>query len=84
MVVESGAALLGLNLFVALHTCIESNVSTDPGLTAPAAPPLIAPEAQVKEVGCANGFVHKPHAIPVQQKLRRLPFTVREAVTEEF
>lgn len=94
MVVESGAALIGLNLFVALHTCIEgnkvlpstkSNVSTDPGLTAP---PLIGPVAQVQEVGCANGFVHKiqlkSHTIPVQQKPKRLPFMVKDVVTEEL
>ena len=97
MVVESGAALLGLNLFVALHMCIEGNkvipaakpnVCPDPESAVPVAPPLIAAEAQVQEVGCAKGFVHKiqlmPHAIPVQQKLRRLPFSVRQAVTEEL
>ena len=89
MVVESGAALLGLNLFVALHMCIEGNKvipnvnlkgSPDTKPTVPIAMALTAPEAQVQEDGCAEGFVHKiqlkPHAIPVQQKLRRLPFSV--------
>lgn len=50
--------------------------------------PLTAPDTQVREVGCAKGFVHKiqlkPHTIPVQQKLRRLPFSLRQAVTEEL
>ena len=97
MVVESGAALLGLNMFVALHMCIDGNKvitaanpsgSPDPKPTLPVTMPLTAPETQVREIGCAKGFVHKiqlkPHAIPVQQKLRRLPFSVRQAVTEEL
>ena len=62
MVVESGAALLGLNPFVALHMCIEGNKvipaanpkgSSDPEPAVPIAMPLTAPEAQVQEVGCA-------------------------------
>lgn len=59
MVVESGAALLGLNLCVALHMCIEGNKviptantngSPDPEPTVPIVTPLSAPDAQVQEV----------------------------------
>ncbi len=39
-------------------------------------------------VGCVKGFVHKPtvkpDATPVRQKLRRLPFAVRQAVSAEL
>ena len=68
MVVESGAALLGLNMFVALHMRIEGNKvitaanpsgSPDPKPTLPVTMPLTAPETQVREIGCAKGFVHK-------------------------
>lgn len=96
MVVESGVTLLGLNMFVALHMCIEGDKvitanpsgSPDPKPILPVPMPLSAPETKVREIGCAKGFVHKiqlkPYAIPVQQKLRRLPFSVRQAVTEEL
>lgn len=96
MVVESGVTLLGLNMFVALHMCIEGDKvitanpsgSPDPKSILPVPIPLSAPETKVREIGCAKGFVHKiqlkPYAIPVQQKLRRLPFSVRQAVTEEL
>ncbi|KAK7910413.1 hypothetical protein WMY93_015097 [Mugilogobius chulae] len=47
-----------------------------------------ASEVMVQEIGCAKNFVHKvqimPNAVPVQQKLRRLPFSVRQAVSEEL
>jgi hypothetical protein len=41
-----------------------------------------------EELNCAKGFVHKVKVndkiAPVQQKLRRLPFSVRDKVTEEL
>uniref|UniRef100_A0ACB8F3Y1 Uncharacterized protein n=1 Tax=Sphaerodactylus townsendi TaxID=933632 RepID=A0ACB8F3Y1_9SAUR len=40
-----------------------------------------------QEVGCAVEFTHKvkvrPNLVPVQQELQRLPFAVRDAVSEE-
>lgn len=99
VVVKSSTALLGLDLFVALHMCISGNkvvTNTSPkdphpvkyAPTAPSTPPLTASEAHVREVGCAKGFVHKIHlkqqTVPLQQKLRRLPFSVRQAVMDEL
>lgn len=41
-----------------------------------------------EKLGCAKGFTHLvkicPECKPVQQKLRRLPFSVRETVSEEL
>lgn len=98
LVVKSGTALLGLDLVVALHMRIEGTKvitadSSDGPIaqktpTVPSATPQLAPEIQVQEIGCAKGFVHKiqlkPVAVPVQQKLRRLPFAVRQAVSDEL
>ncbi len=87
VVVKADAVLLGIDLFVALHMCIEGRkvvTATSPkeSPTVQRAPavsnttPQTAPETQVQETGCAKGFVHKiqlkPDAVPVQQKLRRL------------
>lgn len=98
VVVQSGTALLGLDLVVALHMRIEGtkvvtdDSSDDPtARRAPTVPSTIsqlAPKIQVQEIGCAKGFVHKiqlkPEAVPIQQKVRRLPFSVRQAVSDEL
>ena len=97
VVVESGAALLGLDLFQALQMKLEGRkvvtTNTQPTFTAhPAAPKTVledaASEVSVQEIGYAKNFIHKvhvlPNAVPVQQKLRRLPFAVRQAVSEEL
>ena len=38
-------------------------------------------------LGCAQGFIHlvkmRPNETPVQQKLSRLPLSVRDAVSQE-
>ncbi len=37
------------------------------------------------KLGCARGFVHRVHLRPgVQQKLRRLPFSIRNEVSKEL
>lgn len=49
---------------------------------------LTTQPASSTTLGCAKGFMHKvkvaPTAVPVRQKLRRLPFSVRAAVSEEL
>uniref|UniRef100_A0A3B3WSA7 CCHC-type domain-containing protein n=1 Tax=Poecilia mexicana TaxID=48701 RepID=A0A3B3WSA7_9TELE len=96
VVVESGAALLGLDLFQSLQMKLEGRkvitTSTSPTPTVePAVPETVSdhsPDMSVQEVGYAKNFIHKvhilPNAVPVQQKLRRLPFSVRQAVSEEL
>lgn len=99
IVVKSGTALLGLDLIAALHMHIEgtkvlSTTSSEGPPTvqtvsaAPCATAQAAPEITIQEIGCAKGFVHKIQlkrdAVPVQQKLRRLPFSVRQAVSDEL
>lgn len=96
VVVESGAALLGLDLFQALQMRLEGRkvvtAGTPPTPTVQnAAPETVSdhvPEVSVQEVGYAKNFIHKVHiqpdAVPVRQKLRRLAFSVRQAVSEEL
>lgn len=52
--------------------------------TVPKTTPVSAPVVSVQEVACAKNFVHNvqilPNADPVQQKLRRLPFSRRQTV----
>jgi len=78
-IVKSGSPLLGMDLLKALHCRIEGDA-------------VITHENSeilpVHTVGCASGFVHKVKVkegfIPVQQKLRRLPLSVRQAVSDEL
>lgn len=97
--VKSGASLLGLYLFLALYMCIEGNKFVtatsrddpfDPPTvqrapTIPSTVPQTALETRVQEMECATGKLQlKTDAVPVQQKLRRLPVFVRQAVTDEL
>ena len=101
--VESGAALLGLDLFEALQMKLQGRrvVTTVPYYqsqtptttlqgepTVPSIEPDNDPEVLVQEIGCAKSFVHKvqmlPNAAPVHQKLRRLTFSVRQAISGEI
>jgi len=78
-IVKSGSPLLGMDLLKALHCRIEGDA-------------VITHENSeilpVHTVGCASGFVHKVKVkegfIPVQQKLRRLPLSVRQAVSDDL
>lgn len=96
IVVKLGTALLGLGFFVALHMCIEgTKVVTvtgpnDPPTvqrapTVPCTTPQNTPEIETQAIESAKRFVHKihlkPDAVPVQQRLKRLLFSVRQAVT---
>lgn len=85
-VVESGTALLGMDLINGLRLRFKGNSilpeqSSSPVLRLSALTPSAA-------LGCAKGFVHKvktsPAVAPVRQKLRRLPLSVRAAVSEEI
>lgn len=93
-VVKTGTALLGLDLFRTLKLSIGSN-NTDPEtmlkstVTLPAAPVDKVVSAVIgKKLGLAKGFVHKmkmkDDIQTVQQKLRQLPVSIREAVSAEI
>lgn len=76
-IVRSGSPLLGMDLLKVLYCCIVGYTVTDNSeiLT-------------LHAVGCASGFRHKVKVkegfVPVQQKLRRLPLSVRQAVSDEL
>lgn len=97
-VVETGTALLGLDLFKMLRLRIENNTVlshavASPAVTSPAAPVADVTEIKVgpvtgEKLGLAKGFIHqvkvREGVQPVQQKLRRLPLSVRQAVSAEL
>lgn len=91
-VVEDGTALLGMDFIRNLHLGINADTVTTsdatpatPVLSTTTAEPLTAP---LPEIGCVKQFVHRvkidPTVQPVRQKLRRLPFAVRDAVSAEL
>lgn len=91
-VVRGGTALLGMDLIRALkwtlsHDSAPSSSSADLNL-APPTTPVMETKSEPSLLGCVSGFVHKvkirDNAVPVQQKLRRLPFAVRQSVSEEL
>lgn len=79
-IVQSGSPLLGMDLLKALNCRIEGDTMITNYETSELLP--------VHTVGCASGFVHKVKVkqdmVPVLQKLRRLPLTVRQAVSAEL
>ncbi|KAF7641581.1 hypothetical protein LDENG_00277080 [Lucifuga dentata] len=93
-IVDSGTALMGRDLISALHLRIEDNtvylLSTSLLLPASATSVgyVTSQPASPPTLGCAKGFMHEvkvsPTAVPVHQKLRRLPFSVWTAVSEEL
>ena len=92
-VVDSGTALMGMDLISALHLRIEGytvyppSTSTSLPSTASVGHLNTCPVSPTT-VGGAIGFTHQvkisPTAVTVRQKLRRLPFSVRSAVLEEL
>ncbi len=85
-VVESGTALLGMDLINGLHLRFEGN-SILPARTS--APVLqLSALTPLPALGCTKGFVHKVKILsavaPVRQKLCRLPLSVKDAVSEEI
>ena len=92
-VTETGTPLMGMDLITALKLRIggDNVLSVSPACNPPASSPVMQiskDEAQAPTVGCVKGFMHKvkvsESAIPVRQKLRRLPFAVRSDVSDEF
>lgn len=81
-VVPGGTPLLGMDLFNALHLEIRNGSVVSSAENSQVAVNLTKP------LGVAAGFVHKVNVRsdvpPIQQKLRRLPFAVRDAVSQEL
>uniref|UniRef100_A0A3B3T9U7 Gypsy retrotransposon integrase-like protein 1 n=1 Tax=Paramormyrops kingsleyae TaxID=1676925 RepID=A0A3B3T9U7_9TELE len=81
-IVQAGTPLLGMDLFTALKLEIRD------GCIAPPAGDIQRTVCDVDTAGLAVGFVHKvkvrSDVPPVQQKLRRLPFAIRDAVSQEL
>ncbi|KAL1277069.1 hypothetical protein QQF64_023742 [Cirrhinus molitorella] len=85
-IVKGGSALMGMDLIRALNCSFHFDAMSAPAeLHAVVSEPVSAPNSPV---GCVKGFIHKPtvkpDTIPVRQKLRRLPFAVRQAVSAEL
>lgn len=88
-VTDSGTPLMGMDLITALKLRIEGNTVLP---TSSASKPVLQlsmdSAAESPSVGCVEGFMHKvkirDNAKPVRQKLRRLPFAVRSAVSDEL
>ncbi|KAI2643843.1 Retrovirus-related Pol polyprotein from transposon 17.6 [Labeo rohita] len=85
-IVKGSTALMGMDLIRALNCSFHFHTIPAPDdLHAVVGETIPAPNASV---GCVKGFVHKPtvksDATPVRQKLRRLPFAVRQAVSAEL
>lgn len=83
-IVKHGSTLLGMDVFKALK-CMIINDNT---LIVPISPtPVHSVDTTVTD-GYMNGFVHRAKICiditPVQQKLRRLPFSTHRAVSEEI
>lgn len=83
-----------MDLISALHLRIEGNTVYPPS-TSTSPPPstvsvghLTTHPASPTTIGCAIGFMHQvkisPTAVPVRQKLRHHPFSVKSAVSEEL
>lgn len=87
-IVEKGTALLGMDLLTALDLRIKGDtVLTSAAVQTPVmSTSVAAPEAP--DIGCVKNFVHKvklnPTITPVRQKLRRLPFAIRDSVSAEL
>nr|XP_055032791.1 uncharacterized protein K02A2.6-like [Misgurnus anguillicaudatus] len=87
-IVKTGTALLGMDLFKALRLSIDNN-----SVLSPAGPMTEIREIKARSVtgeklGLAKGFIHRvkvrKDVQPVQQKLRRLPLSVKQAVSAEL
>ncbi len=84
-IVQNGSAVLGRDLFtgLSLQLC-DGQVSTDQCTRTASS---IDAKSE-NRLGCARGFMHRVHlrsgVQPVQQKLRRLPFSIRNEVSMEL
>ncbi|KAJ8362815.1 hypothetical protein SKAU_G00116460 [Synaphobranchus kaupii] len=90
-IVETGTPLMGMDLVTGLRLRIEG-ATVLPSAPASAAPVLHLSSATASSpppaIGCAKNFIHRVKVsrtvTPVRQKLRRLPLSVRDAVTDEL
>ncbi|KAL1259102.1 hypothetical protein QQF64_009679 [Cirrhinus molitorella] len=85
-IVKGGSALMGMDLIRALNCSFHFDAMSAPAkLHAVVSETVSTPNSPV---GCVKGFIHKPtvkpDATPVCQKLRRLLFAVRQAVSAEL
>lgn len=86
---EKGVSLLGRDVINALQIISINNVSEDDSINC-VPPDLLATFSELFSpgVGKIKGFVHRLHvranAIPIQVKPRRLPFSIRSAVSDEI
>ncbi|KAK0134339.1 Retrovirus-related Pol polyprotein from transposon 17.6 [Merluccius polli] len=85
-IVPNGSAVLGRDLFAALKMQIlDGKVTSTPCSQTYS---VTSNSAKLNTLGCAKAFTHlvkvRPEVKPVQQPLRRLPFSVREAVSQEI
>ena len=87
-VVKAGTPILGMDLFMALNLRVVGNKVITKDMPAAPSAPVCQIEAVPPTLGRAKAFVHrvkvKDDVTPVQQKLRRLPYSVKEAVTQEL
>lgn len=92
-VVRGGSALLGMDLIRALNWTFTHKLNqVSSSATDQPSPSAAAPAIETTNInssfGCVTGFVHKvkvrEDAVPVRQRLRRLPFAVRRAVSDEL
>jgi hypothetical protein len=96
-IVESGSDILGRDLVQALHINIEGSTLTCSNINPEKESSANLPDSVHKfdslfktedELKPVTGFVHKikvnEKVRPVSQKLRRLPFSVRDKVSEEL
>lgn len=92
-VVRGGSALLGMDPIRALNWTFTHKLNqVSSSATDQPSPSAAAPAIETTNInssfGCVTGFVHKvkvrEDAVPVQQRLRRLPFAVRQAVSDEL
>ncbi len=84
-IVQNGSAVLGRDLFTELSLQLrDGQVSTDQCTHTASS---IDAKSE-NRLGCARGFMHCIHlrsgVQPVQQKLRRLPFSIRNEVSMEL
>ena len=94
-IVKTGTPILGMDLVTALQLHFKGDQVISETGTVKMCATLRQPDTHCKQecesptaFGCAKGFVHKvkvrPEVKPVQQKLRRLPLSVRDAVSQEL
>ena len=87
----SGTRILGMDLFTTLGLNIVHGCVTPASVLSTSVHQTSASQTSNPNVtgtlGYAKGFVHRvkirPDVVPIQQKIRRLPFDVRDAVSQE-